>query len=86
MKQTKGALAAFASKARNMAGSAYTRAAGVGTGLMVAAGSAMAGSSPGQAIAGELSDGATQMGLVFSAVAILIGLLLVWSYIRRSAR
>lgn len=44
------------------------------------------GTSPGAAIAAGLTDGPSEMGLVFAGVAVLIGLLLVWSYIRRSAK
>lgn len=65
---------------RNTAGKV---AAGV-TGL-TASGFAMA-QDQGAAIAAELSGGKSEMGLVFAAVAILIGALLVWSYIKRSAR
>lgn len=56
-----------------------------GTTALVASGSALA-TTQGAAIAGELADGKSQMGLVFAAVAVLIGALLVWNYIRRSAR
>lgn len=59
-------------------------AAGV-TGL-TASGLSFAQDGSGAAIAAELSDGKSQMGVVFGAVAILIGALLVWAYIKRSAR
>lgn len=57
-----------------------------GTAALVAAPFAMAGTTPGGAIAAELSGGEADMGLVFAAVAVLIGVLLVWSYVRRSAK
>lgn len=58
-----------------------------GSTAMVASGMALAGgSTPGSAIAGELSGGAADMGLIFAAVAILIGLLLLWAYTKRAAK
>lgn len=88
MNEKKNALVSIASKARNAAQTAYGKAAGVGTGLMVMAGSAMAGggTSPGSAIAAGLDDGPSEMGLVFAGVAVLIGLLLLWTYVKRSAK
>lgn len=59
---------------------------GTGLALLGSTGMAMAQSSPGSAIAAELAGGKTDMGLVFAAVAVLIGILLVWSYVRRSAK
>ncbi|MEN4903342.1 hypothetical protein [Luteimonas sp. TWI1437] len=52
---------------------------------MAASGLALA-EGEGAAVAGELSSGKSEMGLVFAAVAVLLGALLVWSYIKRSAR
>jgi len=75
----------FTNRAVNGARNAGTKIAAGATGLM-ASGMALAQDSSGAAIAGELADGKSQMGLVFAAVAVLIGALLVWSYIRRSAR
>ena len=57
-----------------------------GTTALVASGAALAQDSQGAAIAGELAGGKSEMGLVFAAVAVLIGALLVWAYIKRSAR
>ncbi|WP_448133686.1 hypothetical protein [Stenotrophomonas rhizophila] len=64
-------------------------AAKVGTaaaGLM-ASGMALASgaSSPGAAIAGEVSGGKADMGLVIGAIAILIGIIVVWSFTKRAA-
>lgn len=61
----------------------------IGTGLtaLAVSGQVLAGggSSPGAAIAGELSGGEADMILIFSAVAVFIGLLLVWAYTKRAA-
>ena len=59
-------------------------AAGIAT--LFYSGLAAASTTPGGAIAADLSGGEADMGLVFAAVAVLIGVLLVWSYVRRSAR
>jgi hypothetical protein len=59
---------------------------GTGLALLGSTGMAMAQTSPGQAIASELSGGKADMGQVFAAVAILIGILLVWAYVKRSAK
>lgn len=42
--------------------------------------------TPGAAIAGEMSGGKADMGLVIAACAVLLGVLLVWAYTRRSAK
>lgn len=56
-----------------------------GASTLVASGAAFASGSgsPGAAIAGELSGGKTDMGLVIAACAILIGVAIVWAYIKR---
>lgn len=56
-----------------------------GATALLASGAALA-QDQGAAIAGELAGGKAEMGLVFAAVAVLIGALLVWAYIKRSAR
>ncbi|MBD8634471.1 hypothetical protein [Stenotrophomonas sp. CFBP 13725] len=65
-------------------------AAKVGTGLsaVMASGAAFASGSgsPGSAIAGELAGGKAEIGLVVAACAVLIGLILLWSYTRRAAK
>ncbi|MEG0191654.1 MAG: hypothetical protein RR698_00625 [Stenotrophomonas sp.] len=60
--------------------------AGVAT--LMASGAALAsgGGSPGAAIAGEVSGGKADMGIVFGAIAILLGLLVVWAYTKRAAK
>lgn len=59
---------------------------GAGVGALVASAGAMAQSatSPGAAIAGELSDGKTEVMLVIAAVAVILGVLVLWSYIKRA--
>ncbi len=68
---------------------ARTTSAKIGTGIaaVMASGAALASSgSPGAAVAGELSAGKAEMGLIFAAVAVLIGLLVVWAYTKRAAK
>ena len=64
-------------------------AAKVSTGAtaLVASGAAFAGGgggSPGSAIAGELSGGKADVMLVIAAAAVIIGVLILWSYIKRA--
>ncbi len=62
-------------------------AAKVGTGLASfgAAGLAAAQStSPGAAIAGELASGKADQMLIIGAVAIMLGVLIVWAYVKRA--
>lgn len=53
-----------------------------GATAMIASGAAMA--SPGAAIAAELTGGKADMLLVVAAVAVLLGCLIVWGYIKRT--
>lgn len=70
---------------RSFARSTAAKASAAGTALMVGAGSAMASATgPGDAIAGQLADGPSQLGIVFGAVAVLIGLLILWAYMKRA--
>ncbi|UNK44016.1 hypothetical protein MNO14_08205 [Luteimonas sp. S4-F44] len=52
---------------------------------MAASGLALA-EGEAAAVAAEVSGGKAEMGQIFAAVAILIGALLVWTYIKKSAR
>lgn len=54
------------------------------TAMVGVAGSALAQTGPGDAIATELASGNTQIMVVIGAVAILLGILIVWSYIKRA--
>ncbi|WP_416640636.1 hypothetical protein [Xanthomonas arboricola] len=70
--------------ARRFASSTAAKVSAGATSL-VASGAALASGSgsPGASIAGELSGGKTDMGLVITACAILIGVVIVWAYIKR---
>ncbi|WP_313443520.1 hypothetical protein [Stenotrophomonas sp.] len=58
-----------------------------GSAALMASGAALAsGGSPGAAVAAELASGKSEMGLIFAAVAVLIGLLVVWMYTKRAAK
>lgn len=71
---------------RRFTRSTVAKVAGVSTAFM-ASGAAMAsGGSPGSAIVGELSGGKADMTLIFGAIAIFIGLLVVWAYTKRAAK
>jgi hypothetical protein len=85
MKQMKRSLAMAAS---NFGRSIKAKAAATGTGLALVGGSAMAGggTSPGSAIANALNDAPQELGLVFAAVAVAIGLILVFALVKRAAR
>lgn len=65
--------------------STTTAKVGAGASTLLASGAAFAAdsASPGAAIAGELSGGKTDMGLVIAACAILIGVAIVWACIKR---
>ena len=52
---------------------------------LLASGQSFAQTSPGAAIAGEMSGGKAEIGLVILASAVLIGLLLVWRHVRKAA-
>lgn len=77
----------FGSKIRSATRSNAGRFAAATT-AMVAPFAAFAGggSTPGAVIAGELAGGGADMGLIFAACAVLIGLLLLWAYSKRAAR
>lgn len=59
-----------------------------GSAAVMASGAALAsgGGSPGSAIVGELAGGKADMTLIFGAIAIFIGLLVVWAYTKRAAK
>ena len=66
---------------------AKSTAAKVGTGLatMGAAGLAAAqATSPGGAIAAELAGGKADVLLIIAAVAVILGALIVWGYVKRA--
>lgn len=56
-----------------------------GFGSLVAGGAmAQAATSPGAAIAGELAGGKTEVMLVIAAAAVIIGVLVLWAYVKRA--
>lgn len=58
---------------------------GAGAGALMAAPFAMAQStSPGAAIAAELSGGKSDVMLVIAAAAVIIGVLVLWAYVKRA--
>jgi len=58
---------------------------GVSVGALAASGLAAAQStSPGSAIAGELAGGKADQMLIIGAVAIMLGVLIVWAYVKRA--
>lgn len=64
-------------------------AAKVGTGITTMGASALAlasggTGSPGAAIAGELATGKDDVMLVIAAVAIILGALILWAYVKRA--
>jgi hypothetical protein len=78
--------ALVANKARRGFRSAYAKAAAGGTALL-ASGMALAGggaTSPGAAIAAELGSGQTDVMSVVLILAGIVGLLILWAYVKRA--
>lgn len=75
---------------KNAARWARSTSAKIGAGVsgVMASGLALASGSgsPGSAIAGEVTGGKADMLLVIGACAILLGVLIVWGYTKRSAK
>ncbi|WP_164283926.1 hypothetical protein [Stenotrophomonas maltophilia] len=61
---------------------------GAGTGALVASSAALASgsTSPGAAIAAEVSKGNADMAIVIGAIALLLGILVVWAFTKRAAK
>lgn len=64
-------------------------AAKVSTGVTAMSASALAlagggASSPGSAIAGELSGGKADVMLVVAAAAVILGALILWGYVKKA--
>lgn len=71
----------------NVARGFKSTTAKVGTGLAALAASGMAlaqATSPGAAIAGELAGGKNDQMLIIGSVAIMLGVLIVWAYVKRA--
>lgn len=58
----------------------------VGTGLtaLAASGLAAAQGTPGASIASELAGGKADVMLIIGAVAVILGALIVWGYVKRA--
>ncbi len=59
------------------------KAAGA-TGAMLASGAAFAQTSPGGAIAAELASAKSEVMGVIALLAIVVGVLLLWAYVKRA--
>ena len=59
---------------------------GAGTTALTASAMALAGgaTSPGSAIAGELSGGKADVMLVVAAAAVILGALILWGYVKKA--
>lgn len=57
-----------------------------GASALMASGAAFAsgGGSPGSAIAGELASGKSDVLLVVGAVAIILGAIILWGYVKKA--
>jgi len=76
----------FAARARDTV-KGWGAKVGTGAAALMASGAALAsggGTSPGSAIAAELSTGKNDVLLVVGAVAIILGVLVLWRYIKRA--
>ena len=77
------------SVARSLRTAFRSTGAKVATGVSTLGASALAfagggGGSPGAAIAGELGSGQADVMLVVGAVAIILGTLILWAYVKRA--
>lgn len=79
-KKYKGQLVSVASDAKSKF------AAGVaGASALLASGASFAAATtPGAAIAGELAGGDSDLMLIIGAVAVLLGILILWAYTKRA--
>ena len=57
-----------------------------GATALMASGAALAsgGGSPGAAIAGEMAGGKADVNLVIAAIAVTLGVIILWGYIKRA--
>lgn len=74
----------LATSAKNRARAAWGKTAAAG-GAMMASGAAFAQDGVGSVIAGELASAKAEMLLVIGAIAICLGVLIVWSLTRKAA-
>lgn len=69
---------------KNALRSTAARVGAAGTAL-VASGAAMAqATTPGGAISAELASGKSEVMLVIAAAAVIIGVLVLWTYVKRA--
>jgi len=70
---------------RRFGASTFTK---IGAGALVASGAALASgsTSPGAAIAAEVSKGNADMAIVIGSIALLLGILVVWAFTKRAAK
>lgn len=66
--------------------SSTTAKVSAGASTLVASGAALAAGtgSPGAAVAGELASGKGDVMLVIGACAIIVGAIILWSYVKRA--
>lgn len=72
---------------RRFGASTFTKI-GAGAGALFASGAALASgsTSPGAAIAAEVAKGNADMAIVIGAIALLLGILVVWAFTKRAAK
>lgn len=64
--------------------SAAAKVGAAGTALLASGAALAQQTSPGAAIAGELSGGKADVMLIIGAVAVILGALIVWGYVKRA--
>lgn len=75
----------FMNQVRRFGSSAVGKVS-AGASALMASGAAFASGagSPGAAIAGELDGGKAEVNLVIAAVAVILGVIILWGYIKRA--
>lgn len=75
----------YMNKLRRFGASSWGKASGAVTGLMASTAAFASGSgSPGAAISGELAGGKSEINLVIAAIAVILGVIILWKYIKRA--
>lgn len=75
----------YMNKLRRFGASIPGKVSAGATALMASGAAFASGSgSPGAAIAGELSSGKSEVNLVIAAVAVILGVIILWGYIKRA--
>lgn len=74
-------------KSTNRFNTVKTRVATAAGAMVALPGLVMAqATSPGAIMAGELSGGKADVGLIIAAVAVILGFILVWSLVKRASK